>query len=258
MRALYTAATGMTAQQLKIDNISNNLANVSTTGFKKGRGSFEDLLYQQMPTGAVRADTPRPADLSVGSGVRMIAMNRDFTTGNLTQTGNPTDMALGDRGFFVLEDPNGTEFYTRDGRFTISAEGELVSNAGFRLSPGIQIPQDAQDIKIATDGTVTATFEGQIDEVTLGTIRVADFVNPAGLKNMGGNLYAPTPASGMPQDIFAQDGGMSIQQGFLESSNVDVAEELVNMIVAQRAFELTSKVVQAADETLQTANNIKR
>ena len=156
-----------------------------------------------------------------------------------------------------VEDPDGTEFYTRDGRFGVSPDGELVTNSGFRLSPGIQIPNDAQTITVGVDGTVKATFEGQIEEVTLGTIRVADVVNPAGLKSMGGNLYSATPASGMPQDMFPEDG-LTIQQGFLESSNVDVAEELVNMIVAQRAFELTSKVVQAADETLQTANNIKR
>jgi flagellar basal-body rod protein FlgG len=257
MRALYTAATGMTAQQLRIDNISNNLANVSTTGFKKGRGSFEDLLYQQMPNGAAQGGAVRPADLSVGSGVRMVSMNRDFSAGNLQQTGNVTDVALGGRGFFVLEDPDGTEFYTRDGRFNLNADGELVNNAGFRLSPGIQVPDDAVDVRIADDGTVTASFEGQIDEVTLGNIRVAGFVNPAGLKAVGGNLYLPTAASGDPNDLYAEDG-ISIKQGFLEASNVDVAEELVSMIVAQRAFELTSKVVQAADETLQTANNIKR
>jgi flagellar basal-body rod protein FlgG len=257
MRALYTAATGMTAQQLRIDNISNNLANVSTTGFKKGRGSFEDLLYQQLPTGAAAAGMQRPADLSIGTGVRMVSMNRDFTEGNLQQTGNTTDLALGSRGFFVLEDPNGTEFYTRDGRFNLSSEGELVSAAGYRLSPGIQIPRDAQTIRIAEDGTVTASFEGEIDEVTLGSVRVSDFVNPAGLRAVGGNLFVPTAASGQPNDMFAEDG-LRIQQGFLEASNVDVAEELVNMIVAQRAFELTSKVIQAADETLQTANNIKR
>lgn len=257
MRALYTAATGMNAQQLRIDNIANNLANVSTTGFKKGQGSFEDLLYQQMPVGAARAETARPADLSIGAGVRMVSMNRDFGVGSLQQTSNPYDVALGGRGFFVLEDPEGNELYTRDGHFSVNADGEVVSAAGFRLSPGIQIPPDVDQVRIAEDGTVTATFPGDIDEVTLGTIRVADFVNPAGLRAIGGNLYMPTPASGEPRDLFPEDG-ISLQQGFLEASNVDVAEELVNMIVAQRAFELTSKVIQAADETLQVANNIKR
>ena len=247
----------MNAQQLRIDNIANNLANVSTTGFKKGRGSFEDLLYQQMPVGAASANTARPSELSIGSGVRMVSMNRDFGVGNLQQTSNTYDMALGGRGFFVLEDPNGNELFTRDGRFSVSADGELVSSAGFRLSPGIQIPADADQVRIAEDGTVTATFLGETDEVTLGTIRVADFVNPAGLRALGGNVYTPTPASGLARDVYAEDG-VNIQQGFLEASNVDVAEELVNMIVAQRAFELTSKVVQAADETLQVANNIKR
>lgn len=257
MRALYTAASGMSAQQLRIDNIANNMANVNTTGFKKGRGNFEDLLYQQIPTGAPTVGMTRPADLTIGSGVRMVAMTRDFTAGNLQQSGNPTDLALGSRGFFVVEDPDGTEYYTRDGHFNINANGDLVTPAGFLLSPGIQVPDDAQDIRVAEDGTVTATFEGQIDEVTLGTIRVADFVNPTGLQAMGGNLYLPTPASGQPQDMFPEDGIM-VRQGFLEASNVDVAEELVDMIVAQRAFELTSKVVQTADETLQVTNNLKR
>lgn len=257
MRALYTAATGMNAQQLRIDNISNNLANVSTTGYKKGRGSFEDLLYQQVPTGSANAMTPRPADLTVGTGVRMVSVNRDFSTGSLQQTSNPTDLALGSRGFFVVEDPDGTEFFTRDGQFGINSEGEIVNSAGFRLSPGIQIPEGTERIEVNVDGTVMAKFEGEIDLVNLGTIRVADFINPAGLRAVGGNLYAPTVSSGQANEMFAEDG-LVVKQSFLEASNVDIAEELVSMIVAQRAYELTSKVVQAADETLQVANNLKR
>ncbi|MEL6344838.1 MAG: flagellar basal-body rod protein FlgG [Myxococcota bacterium] len=257
MRALYTAASGMTAQQLKIDNIANNLANVSTTGFKKGRGNFEDLLYQQMPTGQPSALLTRPANLSVGSGVRMVSMNRDFTTGNLAQTDNQLDIALGDRGFFVLEDQDGNALYTRAGSFSKNADGEIVSASGFRLSGVDAIPDDAERLTIAEDGTVSVTFRGETTETTIGTIRVVDFVNPAGLEALGGNMYIPTAASGESVEMYPEDG-VEIYQGFLESSNVDVAEELVNMIVAQRAYELTSKVVQSADETLQVANNIKR
>jgi flagellar basal-body rod protein FlgG len=257
MRALYTAATGMTAQQLRIDNIANNLANVSTTGFKKGRGSFEDLLYENMPTGAARGQGGRPSELQVGSGTRMVGMSRDFSTGSLAQTGNTFDIALGGRGFFVVEDMDGAEFYTRDGRFSVNSEGDLVNAAGMMLSPGISIPEDASEVSIAQDGTVTATFAGSTDETVLGTIRVVDFTNAAGLEAIGGNLYIPTPASGEPNELYAEDN-LQIQQGFLEGSNVDVAEELVDMIVAQRAYELTSKVVQSADETLQVVTNLKR
>lgn len=257
MRALYTAASGMTAQQLKIDNISNNLANVSTTGFKKGRGNFEDLLYQQLPTGTPSSLIARPTSLSVGSGVRMVSMNRDFTTGNLSQTGNDLDLALGDRGFFVVEDPEGNEMYTRSGSFSRNADGEIVTAAGFQLSPGIQIPEDADQLTIAEDGTVSVTYRNDTTETTLGTLRVVDFVNPAGLEARGGNLFTPTAASGEAIELYPEDG-VEIYQGFLEASNVDVAEELVSMIVAQRAYELTSKVIQSADETMQIATNLKR
>ena len=257
MRALYTAATGMNAQQLRIDNIANNLANVSTTGFKKGRGSFEDLIYQQLPSGAAAANVKRPAELSIGSGTRMVAMHRDFSPGNLQESGNAYDLAIGGRGFFVVEDPDGKEYYTRDGRFESNAEGELVNSAGFRLSPGINIPSDASQIEIATDGAVSAYFSGETSPTALGSIRVVDFANAAGLSPEGSNLYSATPASGEPADIYAEDG-LYVQQGFLESSNVDVAEELVNMIVAQRGYELASKVIQTADETFKTATAVKR
>ena len=257
MRALYTAATGMTAQQLRIDNIANNLANVSTTGFKKGRGSFEDLLYQNLPAGAARGEDGRPAELQVGSGARMVGMHRDFSTGSIQQTGNPFDLALGSRGFFVVEDRDGNEFYTRDGRFTVDRDGELVNASGMRLSPGIAIPDDADNVTIGADGVVSATYDGSTNEVVLGTIRVVDFTNDTGLKSMGGNLYTATPASGDPNELYAEDGVL-VQQYALEASNVDVAEELVDMIVAQRAYELTSKVVQSADEALQVVTSLKR
>jgi len=247
----------MTAQQLRIDNIANNLANVSTTGFKKGRGAFEDLIYQKLPSGAPVDGAQRPAELDIGSGTRMVAMHRDFSQGNLTQTGNPYDLAVGGRGFFVVEDPDGNEFYTRDGHFGVNSEGDLVNAQGFRLSPGVNIPDDANTVAIGADGNITATFEGSTDELTLGTVRIVDVPNPAGLEALGGNLYAASPSSGDPVELYPEDG-YQIQQGFLESSNVDVAEELVAMIVAQRAFELTSKVVQTADESLQVVSNMKR
>jgi flagellar basal-body rod protein FlgG len=257
MRALYTAATGMTAQQLRIDNIANNLANVSTTGFKKGRGSFEDLLYENLPSGAGRGAEGRPSEIQIGSGTRMVGLNRDFSTGNLSQTGNPFDLALGDGGFFIVEDIDGVEHYTRDGRFTVNVEGDLVNASGMLLSPGISIPEEAAGVSITQDGTVIATYEGSTDETILGTIRVANFTNPNGLEAIGGNLYLPTPASGDPREMYPEDN-LQIHQGFIEGSNVDVADELVDMIVAQRAFELTSKVVQTADETLQVVTNLKR
>ncbi len=257
MRALYTAATGMTAQQLRIDNIANNLANVSTNGFKKSRGSFEDLLYETIPTGAARGQTGRPTELQVGSGTRMVGMNRDFTPGRVVATGNTFDMAITGRGFFVVEDVNGQEFYTRDGNFVLNNEGDLVNHSGMRLSPGISVPLDVADVSISADGDVVATFEGSTDEVVLGTIRVVDFTNPGGLEAIGGNLYVPTPASGQPDEMYPEDG-LQIMQAYLEGSNVDVAEELVDMIVAQRAYELTSKVVQSADEALQIVTNLKR
>ena len=257
MRALYTAATGMTAQQLRIDNIANNLANVSTTGFKKGRGSFEDLLYQNEPAGAARGEGGRPSTLQVGSGARMVGMHRDFSTGSLQQTGNPFDMALGGRGFFVVEDADGNEFYTRDGRFNLNSEGDLVNTSGMMLSPGISIPQDADAVRIDSDGTISASYEGSTNEMVLGTIRVVDFTTPAGLEAVGGNLYMASPASGDPSEMYAEDSP-EITQYFLEGSNVDVAEELVDMIVAQRSFELTSKVIQSADEAMQVVTNLKR
>ncbi len=257
MRALYTAATGMTAQQLRIDNIANNLANVSTTGFKKSRGSFEDLLYETMPAGGARGEGGRPSELQVGSGTRMVGMSRDFTPGSVVSTGNALDMAIGGRGFFVVEDLDGQEFYTRDGSFRMNNEGDVVNQAGMLLSPGLSIPQDASEVSISASGDVVATFEGSTDEVVLGTIRVVDFPNPGGLEAVGGNLYVPTPASGEPDEMYAEDG-LQIMQSYLEGSNVDVAEELVDMIVAQRAYELTSKVVQSADETLQVVTNLKR
>jgi flagellar basal-body rod protein FlgG len=257
MKALFTAATGMTAQQHQIDTIANNLANVSTNGFKKTRVAFEDLVYQSRRTGEISNDTQRPAQLEIGSGVRIMATNRDFGTGTVTHTGNPLDVAIAGRGFFVVETPDGEERYTRNGVFHVNMDGELVNQAGLQVNPGIEIPSDAMEVKIAEDGTVKAVYDVTRGEVTLGTLELVDFGNPNGLRALGGNVYMATPESGDPVTMESEDG-ISLKQGFVEGSNVDVAEELVAMIVAQRSFELTSKVVQAADETLQVVNNLKR
>lgn len=257
MKALYTAATGMSAQQQRIENIAHNLANVSTVGYKKSRENFEDLLYENIPTGSPDQNTQRASSLQLGSGVRLASMSRDFSSGDLMSTGNTFDMALAGRGFFVVEATDGSEFYTRNGQFGLNSEGELITQSGLRVSPNIEVPMDANEIRIAEDGTITAVFSDSPEPVSLGSLRVVDFVNRAGLKAMGGNLYSTTPESGPPTELNPDDG-INIKQGFVEASNVDVAEELINMISAQRAFELTSKAVEAADKAMQVANNLKR
>ncbi len=258
MKALYTAATGMNAQQARIDNIANNLANVSTTGYKKSRATFEDLLYQQLPIGSASIDNQRPVHIEVGTGTRLVSVSRDFSNGDLTYTGNEFDLALGDRGFFLLEGPGGTERFTRDGHFIKNADGDLVTSAGLSLDPSINIPDDAQRVLVNADGTVQVEYEGETDLVTIGTVQLVDFVNPNGLRSVGGNLFVATPESGDPEFMDADDGFVNIQQGFTESSNVDVAEELITMIQAQRSFELSSKVIQTADEAMSLVNNLKR
>ncbi len=258
MRSLYTAATGMNAQQVRIDNIANNLSNVSTTGFKKARESFEDLIYQDMPVGSNSLQNQRPTSLQVGTGTRLVAMNRDFSTGDLTYSGNELDVAIGGRGFFLVQDANGMERYTRDGRFHLDANGQLVTGAGLSLVPQINVPDDAELVLIAQDGTVQVQFQNETDLATLGQLQMAEFVNPNGLRSIGGNLFVATPESGQPLLMDPGDGFVNLQQGFVESSNVDVAEELINMIVAQRSFELTSKVVETSDQMLQTVTNLKR
>ncbi len=257
MKALYTAATGMAAQQRRIENISNNLANVSTVGYKKSRENFEDLLYQTLSTSSAGLGTTRASNLEIGSGVRLARITRNFSNGDLQQSGNQLDVALVGRGFFVVQDMNGNEFYTRNGQFGTNSNGELVTQAGNIVSPGISIPSDANYIQIDQDGTISAIYNSSPDPVVVGTIQVADFINPAGLRALGGNLYSATPESGSALYLDSMDD-YSIRQGFVEGSNVDVAEELVNMITAQRAFELTSKAVESADQTMQIVNNLKR
>ncbi len=258
MRSLFTAATGMRAQQMRIDNIANNLSNASTNGYKKTRATFEDLVYQNVPVGGTSIINQRPASLEMGTGTRMVATVRNFETGDLTYTGNEYDLAIGGRGFFVVQDANGAQKFTRDGRFIRNVNGELVTPAGLTLSPSIQIPQEASRVVISEDGNVQVEYPGDTNLVTVGQLQLVDFQNPSGLRAVGGNLYIATPESGQQQFMDPAQGFVNIQQAFIESSNVDVAEELINMIVAQRSFELTSKVVETSDQMMQTVATMKR
>ena len=260
MRALYSAASGMSAQQVKMDNIANNLANVGTTGFKKVRESFQDLYYQQLQNpGTETSDGSQDTTgVQVGHGVQLSSLRRSFEQGGAEVTGNATDLMIDGPGFFVVQMADGSEAYTRDGSFRLDSEGNLVTIDGAMLSPGITVPEGAL-ITVGPDGTVTAKVDGEESETQLGQILVANFANPAGMQAEGRNLFRGTEASGDPLSGIPGDPGLGgILQGALESSNVDVAEELVNLIRAQRSYELVSKVIEASDEVLQTTNQIKR
>jgi flagellar basal-body rod protein FlgG len=254
IRSLWVAKTGMEGQQTKLDAISNNLANVGTNGFKRGSVLFEDLMYQNMrPAGAATSDQSQlPTGLQLGLGTRVAATTRNFSQGTLQQTGNNLDVAIKGTGFFQVTLPDGTTGYTRDGAFQVDATGALVTAAGYAVQPGITIPANAQAVSVAADGTVNITLQGQAAPQAVGQITVANFVNPAGLDPRGGNLYAETAASGGPQAGAPGSNGLgSLQQGFLEGSNVNVVEELVAMIATQRAYELNSKAIQTSDQMLQ-------
>lgn len=265
LRALYTAASGMIAQQFNIDTISHNLANVNTTGFKRLRAEFQDLLYLNItrPVASQEGTAGPPAGLSLGLGVRVAGTQGIFEQGNLQQTSNPLDLALSGPGFFVVKGPNGEECYTRDGSFKLDAEGNLVTTDGYRVqgdSGDIQIPAGASNISVAQDGTITYIQAGETEPQEAGRkLRIVQFPNPAGLERIGRNLYRATAASGEAQDVDNSQGqSVSVEQGFLESSNVQVVEEMVSLITAQRAYELNSKAVQASDEMLSIANNLRR
>ncbi len=262
MRALSTAASGMRAYQTKIDNIANNLANTNTTGFKKVRENFEDLVYQNIGTRGTSEGAAAGNPMQVGSGVRLASLSRDTSVGAGMATNNAYDMMIDRDGYFLVETAGGEELYTRDGHFQVDAEGNLITAAGHRLAPGIQLPEGTQQFAVAPDGTATATVLGSsgASEVReLGRIELARFGNPSGLSALGGNYFRATEASGEPvQGSPGEDGLGNIQQGMLEGSNVDVAEELVGMITAQRSYELSSKVIQAADEMMSTAANLRR
>ncbi len=261
MRTLWTAASGMQAQTLNIDVISNNIANVNTTGFKRSRSDFQDLLYQTVrePGTVSSSGNEIPTGIQVGLGTRPVATAKIFDQGDYKHTGGETDMAIEGDGFFQITQPNGEIAYTRAGAFKINSEGQLVTSDGFLMDPEITIPSDAKSISIETDGTVSVILAGQTEPSEIGTIQLAKFSNPAGLKSIGRNLYLQTSASGdAVTGTAGEEGFGTIAQGYLEMSNVNIVEEMVNMIVAQRAYEVNSKAIQAADDMLQMANNLKR
>ena len=258
---MRTAASGMNAQKLNVDNITNNLANVNTTGFKKSKVEFQDLLYQSYrmagATSIVGAEIP--VELQIGYGVRAVATQRIFSKGNLTNTYGSLDIAIDGDGFIPVDLPNGTEAYTRDGALKVSREGELVTADGYLLTAAITIPAEAVDVSIGVDGTVTVRNAGETEVTDVGQITIMKFLNPAGLKAEGSNLFTQTTASGDPiEGIPGEDGLGQIRQGFLELSNVETVEEMVNLIIAQRAYEMNSKAIQTAEEMSQIANNLKR
>lgn len=259
IRSLYTAATGMQAQQLNMDVIANNLANVNTTGFKKSRANFQELLYQTVrAAGSTQAQGMEiPTGVQVGLGTTTSGTQKIFTQGDYQETDNDLDMVIEGDGFFQVTLPSGDTAYTRDGSFSKDSNGRLVTSDGYPMSPEITIPTGAKDISIGVDGTVTATVSGSTQQI--GQIQIANFLNPAGLSSLGGNVYAKTDASGEPvTGTPGEDNLGEIKQKYVEMSNVKVVEEMVNMIVAQRAYEVNSKCIQASDDMLSTANNLKR
>ncbi len=257
-RALWIAKTGLDAQQTRMAVISNNLANVGTTGYKKARAVFEDLIYQNVrqPGAQTSESTILPSGLMLGSGVRTVATQKLHAQGNLVNTENAFDLAVQGRGFFQILLPDGTIAYTRDGSFQVDAQGNLVTSGGYLVQPGITIPQDAQSVTIGADGTVTVTTPGAVAGNNVGQLQLADFVNPAGLQPRGENLFLETVASGPPRVATpGLDGVGTLIQGAIESSNVNVAEELVNMIETQRAYEMNSKAIAAVDGMLRYISN---
>ncbi|WP_369938758.1 flagellar basal-body rod protein FlgG [Xanthomonas medicagonis] len=257
-QALWVAKTGLDAQQTRMSVVSNNLANTNTTGFKRDRASFEDLLYQQVrqPGGATSAQTQLPSGLQLGTGVRVVATSKDFEQGNPQQTGRALDVMVNGRGFFEVQMPDGTSAYTRDGSFQINAQGELVTNSGYPVQPGIQIPEGAQSLTIGTDGTVSVQVAGTAAALQIGSLTLSDFINPAGLQAKGQNLYAETAASGPAQAGTPGLNGLGTTvQASLEGSNVNVVEELVSMIETQRAYEMNAKAISTTDSMLGYLNN---
>jgi flagellar basal-body rod protein FlgG len=261
MRSLSIAATGMMAQQLNVEVISNNLANMNTTGFKRQRAEFEDLLYQtsQKPGASTSAaGNVAPLGIQVGVGVKPGAVGRITEQGSLTQSSNPYDMAISGSGYFQVLLPSGENAYTRAGNFSINADGQLVTAQGYQVDPAITIPTGATSVQISRDGVVTASVAGSTTPTTVGQMELAQFVNPAGLDAQGDNLFKETPASGPPTSATpGVDGLGTIMQGFLETSNVNAVEEISSLIVAQRAYEMNAKVITASDEMMQTTSQIR-
>jgi len=257
-QALWVAKTGLDAQQTRLAVISNNLANVSTTGFKQSRAAFEDLLYQNLrQVGAQTSeDTRLPSGLMLGTGTRVVATEKIHTQGNILNTAKPLDIAIDGKGFFPILLPDGTEAYTRDGSFMVSDEGQMVTASGYELQPGITLPDDTQSLTIGNDGVVSVQLPGQASPTTIGNIQITNFINPTGLQSVGENLYIESASSGSPQEGTPGDSGLGrLRQGSLESSNVNIVEEMVSMIETQRAYEMNSKVIATADGMLQYLNN---
>jgi len=256
--ALWVAKTGLDAQQTRMQVVSHNLANANTTGFKKDRAVFEDLLYQNVRQagGQTSQQTRMPTGMHLGTGVRVVATEKIHSQGTLSQTGNSMDVAIDGRGFFQVRMPDGTPAYTRDGNFELDNQGQLVTSNGYIVEPGITVPQGASTITIGSDGTVSAQIPGQATPAQIGNLQLTDFVNAAGLMPRGENLYVETAASGSPQTGTPGLNGVgTLTQGALESSNVNVVEELVNMIETQRAYEMNSKAISSTDQMLQYLTN---
>lgn len=261
IKSMRTAATGMASQQMNVDNIANNLANVNTTGFKKTKIEFQDVLYQNFRrAGSASAiGVQVPVGLAIGYGARPSATVRNFGTGDLQQSGNPFDMAIEGDGFFQVQRPDGSTAYTRDGTFKLSADGSIVTSDGYFMLPEVAIPEDSISVSIGRDGTIEVLQFGQDTPSQIGQVELARFVNPAGLSAIGHNLMVETSASGDPiTDVPGQSGLGEVNQGYVEMSNVNVVDEMVNMIVAQRAYEMNSKAIQTSDEMASIANNLKR
>jgi len=259
MNSLWISKTGMEAQQTQLDVIANNLANVSTTGFKRANAVFEDLMYQNLrQAGGASTETSNlPTGLQIGLGVRTVATSRSFTQGSLQQTNNQLDVAINGQGFFQIQMPDVTTAYTRDGSFQVDAQGQLVTASGLPVGNGITVPPETKSITIGEDGTVTAMVSGSTATQTVGTIAMSSFINPAGLQPLGQNMYAETAASGTPAEGTPGTAGLgTITQGFLETSNVNVVQELVTMIQTQRAYEMNSKAIQTSDQMLQKLSQL--
>ncbi len=254
IRSLWIAKTGMEAQQTQMDVISNNLANVSTNGFKRSRAVFEDLIYQNLrqPGAQSSQQTQIPSGFQLGTGVRPIATERLHTQGNLQQTSNQLDVAIQGAGFFQILQPDGTTAYTRDGSFQTDSQGQIVTSNGFVVQPAITIPANATSVTIGQDGVVTITQPGASTPVQVGSMQLATFINPAGLESLGQNMYVETASSGTPStNVPGTNGTGTVSQGYVETSNVNVVEELVNMIQSQRAYEINSKAITVSDQMLQ-------
>jgi flagellar basal-body rod protein FlgG len=261
MRALAIAATGMSAQEQNLEVIANNIANINTTGFKRSRAEFTDLIYQSerlMGVSSRGRDATVPEGAQIGLGVRTAAIRSVQLQGALTSTGNSFDLAINGRGWFQVSTPAGETVYTRDGAFNTNATGQLVTSDGYQVSPAVLVPANATSVTVSQTGLVTATIPGQSTPQTLGQLTIANFVNEAGLQPLGGNLFQQTAASGQPNAGVPGDTAFGvIQQGYLEASNVDPVSEITNLISAQRAYEMNSKVIQAADQMSGTISNLR-